>query len=95
MLVNAVIYTFPADAAADAERMLIELRDASRAEPGCITFDVSRSIDDTSVFVLYEEWHDQAALDFHYATEHFARLGINGIRPLASARIGHRCTSLG
>jgi quinol monooxygenase YgiN len=95
MLVNAVIYTFPADKAADAERMLIELRDASRAEPGCITFDVSRSIEDASVFVLYEEWHDQAALDIHYGTEHFARLGINGIRPLASARIGHRATSLG
>ena len=31
MLVNAVIYTFPADKAEEAERMLIELRDASRA----------------------------------------------------------------
>ena len=95
MLVNAVIYTFPAEKAADAERMLIELRDASRAELGCITFDVSRSIEDGGVFVLYEEWNDQAALDFHYATEHFTRLGLNGIRPLASARIGHRCSSLG
>jgi quinol monooxygenase YgiN len=95
MLVNAVIYTFPADKAAEAERTLVELRDASRAEPGCITFDVSRSMEDENVFVLYEEWLDQAALDVHYATEHFARLGINGIRKLASERIGHRCRSLG
>jgi quinol monooxygenase YgiN len=95
MLVNAVIYTFPADKAAEAERTLVELRDASRAEPGCITFDVSRSMEDENVFVLYEEWVDQAALDVHYATEHFARLGINGIRKLASERIGHRCRSLG
>jgi quinol monooxygenase YgiN len=95
MLVNAVIYTFPADKTAEAERTLVELRDASRAEPGCITFDVSRSVEDENVFVLYEEWHDQTALDIHYATEHFARLGINGIRKLASERIGHRCRSLG
>jgi quinol monooxygenase YgiN len=95
MLVNAVIYTFPVDKAAEAERTLVELRDASRAEPGCITFDVSRSMEDENVFVLYEEWVDQAALDVHYATEHFARLGINGIRKLASERIGHRCRSLG
>ena len=95
MLVNAVIYTFPADKAAEAERTLVELRDASRAEPGCITFDVSRSVEDENVFVLYEEWDDQVALDVHYATEHFTRLGINGIRKLASERIGHRCRSLG
>ena len=67
------------------------MRDASRAEPGCITFDVSRSVEDENVFVLYEEWQDQAALDFHYNTAHFQRLGLNGIRKLAKARIGHRC----
>jgi quinol monooxygenase YgiN len=94
MLVNAVIYTFPAAAVEVAERTLIELRDASRAEPGCITFDVSQSLENPNVFVLYEEWHDQAALDVHYATEHFARLGLGGIRTLASDRIGHRCRSL-
>ena len=95
MLVNAVIYTFPAEKAAEAERTLIELRDTSRAEPGCLTFDVSRSVEDDTVFVLYEEWNDPAALDVHYATEHFTRLGLNGIRKLASQRIGHRCRSLG
>jgi quinol monooxygenase YgiN len=95
MLVNAVMYTFPAEATAAAERTLIELRDASRAEAGCISFEVSRSLEDDTVFVLYEEWEDQAALDSHYATEHFTRLGINGIRTLATGRIGHRCRRLG
>ena len=94
MLVNAVIYTFPAGKAEEAAGTLRALRDASRSEPGCITFDVSRSIDDANVFVLYEEWRDQAALDEHYKTEHFATFGINGVRTLASERIGHRCRPL-
>jgi quinol monooxygenase YgiN len=95
MLVNAVIYTFAPENVAEAERTLIELRDGSRAEAGCITFDVSRSIEDENAFVLYEEWDDQAALDVHYATEHFQRCGLNGIRKLAATRIGHRCRPLG
>jgi quinol monooxygenase YgiN len=95
MLVNAVMYTFAAEEIGEAERTLRELRDKSRAEAGCITFDVSRSVEDENVFVLYEEWQDQAALDFHYKTEHFERLGLNGIRKLAKGRIGHRCLPIG
>jgi quinol monooxygenase YgiN len=94
MLVNAVIYTFPADKAEEAARALRPLRDGSRTEPGCITFEVSRSNDDPNAFVLYEEWADQAALDVHYKTENFIKYGVNGIRALASSRLAHRCTPL-
>jgi quinol monooxygenase YgiN len=94
MLVNAVIYTFPAEKAEEAARTLRSLRDASRAEPGCITFDVSRGIEDANAFVLYEEWRDQDALDVHYKTDHFEKFGINGIRALATSRIAHRCRPL-
>jgi len=94
MLVNAVIYTFPPDEAAEAEGMLIELRDASRREAGCVAYDVARDVDDPTVFVLHEVWRDQAALDAHYAEEHFTRLGVNGVRKLATERIGHRCREI-
>jgi quinol monooxygenase YgiN len=94
MLVNAVVYTFPAEKAEEAATNLRSLRDASRAEPGCITFDVSRGIEDTNAFVLYEEWRDQAALDEHYKTAHFEKFGINGIRALATNRQAHRCLPL-
>ena len=94
MLVNAVIYTFPADRADEAEKLLVELRDASRTEAGCVSFEVARGNDDPAVFMLYEVWRDQAALDTHYEEEHFQRLGINGVRLLAKDRIGHRCRLL-
>jgi len=94
MLVNAVIYTFPADKADEAEALLLELRDRSREEAGCISYDVARGIDDANVFLLHEVWRDQAALDAHYAEEHFIRLGLNGVRKLASDRIGHRARAI-
>jgi quinol monooxygenase YgiN len=87
MLVNAVTYTFPAERADEIERLLRELGDASRREPGCAGFDVCRGDDESpGTFVLFEKWRSQAALDAHYTTEHFTRLGANGIRPLATSR---------
>jgi quinol monooxygenase YgiN len=94
MLVQTVVYTLPADKAEEAARTLRSLRDASRGEAGCLTFDVSRSTDDANVFVLYEEWKDKAALDFHYETEHFKKYGINGIRVLASNRTAYHSVPL-
>jgi quinol monooxygenase YgiN len=85
MLVNAVLYTVPEDKADEVTSILRELAAASRAEPGCLGFDVARGEDGTT-FVLYEKWRDQTALDAHYATEHFARLGTNGLRALATNR---------
>jgi quinol monooxygenase YgiN len=94
MLVQAVIYTVPGDKVDETIRVLRSLRDASRAEPGCVCFDVSQSVDDAGTFVLYEEWRDQAALDEHYKTDHFNRFGINGIRTLAINRLAHRAQPL-
>lgn len=45
---------------------------ASLLEPGCSRFEVSRKIDQENVFTLSEIYVDQAALDAHYASAHFA-----------------------
>ena len=42
----------------------------SRGEPGCLAFDVMKG--EAGTFHFYESYKDQAALDFHKATEHFA-----------------------
>jgi quinol monooxygenase YgiN len=87
MLINAVTYTFPEDKADEVERLFRELRAASLREPGCIGYEVCRGdADAPGSFVLYETWRDQAALDAHYEAEHFKRLGVNGVRPLATSR---------
>lgn len=94
MIINAIFYTFTPDDADRADGLLHELRDITRTEPGCITFDVARSIDSPNVFALYEVYTDQSALDAHLASDTFDRLGINGIRKLAKERIGHKCRPL-
>jgi len=91
MLVNAVFYTFSAAEADRAGQILSELRDLTRKEAGCLRFEVARSNSDPRVFALYEMYTDQAALDAHFSSEHFQRLGINGVRMLAKERVGHLC----
>jgi len=86
VLINAVTYMFPKDQADRAARLLRDLTVASRREPGCISYEVARGIEDPCVFVLHERWTDRTALDAHYATEHFRRLGVDGIRTMASSR---------
>jgi (4S)-4-hydroxy-5-phosphonooxypentane-2,3-dione isomerase len=87
VLIQSIVYTFAPEDADKAETMLRELRDLSRKEDGIVTFDVARSKEKPNVFVLWEEYKDQAAIDSHLATEHFKRLGINGIRILAKQRV--------
>jgi len=53
--------------------VLSEVAEASRAEPGCGAFLAHRSPEDGSAFLLYERWADEAAMQLHRATEHFAR----------------------
>jgi quinol monooxygenase YgiN len=44
---------------------------ATRAEPGNLWFDWSRSVDDPNEFVLLEAFRDQAAGGEHVASDHF------------------------
>jgi quinol monooxygenase YgiN len=58
---------------------LRELSGPSRAEAGCVQYDVCRMKDDPTKLVVVEEWASQEALDAHMATPHFqafvARIG--------------------
>ena len=89
MFVQVVVYTVDADRSDEFARTVAELAAASRTEPGCMEFKASRA-EDGRTFVLYEEWRDDAALEAHYAMEHFQRLGINGIRKLAASRTAYK-----
>ncbi|MDB5040227.1 MAG: antibiotic biosynthesis monooxygenase [Candidatus Eremiobacteraeota bacterium] len=88
MVINSVHFTFAPEEADKAESLLRELRDASRKEEGVIVFEVGRSQERPNVFALWEEYRDKAAIDAHMASEHFQRLVLNGVRPLAQQRNG-------
>ncbi|GAB2962500.1 putative quinol monooxygenase [Micromonospora polyrhachis] len=46
---------------------------ATRAEPGCLWFDWSRSVDDPTEYVLVEAFRDDAAGAAHVQSEHFKK----------------------
>ena len=57
-----------------AERWLEVVGDftrATRAEPGCLWFDWSRSLDDPNEFVLVEAFRDNDAGAAHVQSDHF------------------------
>jgi quinol monooxygenase YgiN len=86
MLIQSIHYTFASKDADGAESLFRELRDASRQEAGVIQFDIGRSRENPNVFALWEVYRDKQAIDAHLTTEHFQRLVLNGLRPLAQDR---------
>ena len=47
----------------------------TRAEPGCLEYDISRDSDAPDRFVAYERWRNLAALRAHLSSAHFAAVG--------------------
>mgnify|MGYP003623808557 FL=1 len=47
------------------------LIEKSRAEEGCISYNIYEEIDDGKVVCVIEEWKDADALALHGRTEHF------------------------
>lgn len=87
MITLVVTYVFHAETLAEAEDCLRALIAPSRAEPGCRTYEISRSKDDRRTFLIFEQYDDEAALEAHRATDHFLRYGKNGIATLAESRV--------
>jgi quinol monooxygenase YgiN len=46
----------------------------TRAEPGCINYDLHQSTDDPSIFMLYENWVSKKVLDEHLAMPYLKEL---------------------
>ncbi len=55
--------------------LLLQLAAASRAEPGCINYDVHQSTRDPSQWIVYENWQSQQALDSHASADHYKQFG--------------------
>lgn len=58
----------------------------ARDEPGCLLYRAARSVDEPDVFVLYEEYENEAALLAHRETPHFRDLIEGTVVPMLAAR---------
>jgi quinol monooxygenase YgiN len=87
MITLAVTYVIREGHEAQAEALMHELTAATRAEPGCRTYGIHRSLEHPRTYLFFEQYDDAAALDAHRASPHFARLGKNGLQTIMESRI--------
>lgn len=57
------------------KKSLEKLATDSRAEAGNISYNAYQPVSAENKFFFYEEWKDQAAIDFHFAAPHFKSFG--------------------
>ncbi len=71
-----VVATFQARPGKEAElkKALISLVAPTRAEAGCLNYDLHASPEDAGKFLFHENWISPAALDAHMKTPHIAAL---------------------
>lgn len=65
----------------------------SRAEPGCLSFEVCHSQSDPRVFILCERWESEQALDDHRQREAYTTIYQPHVLPLVD-RVPHPCQIL-
>ena len=92
MICLTVTYVIRAGAEAHAIDLFRALTTATRQEPGNAMYIAHQSTTDARRFHLYEQYHDQAALDAHRASPHFAQYVTNGLYPIAESRISELYT---
>lgn len=73
--------------------LLAEAMRSSRAEPGCLRFDVYHSTAEPRRFTLVEHWGDQAAVDAHRLAAAYTTIYKPLVMPLVD-REGHPATLL-
>lgn len=79
MISFTVRMTFRPDDREQIAAILRELAAASRQEPGCVTYIPHWVEGDAATVLLYEQYRDQAAVDLHRASPHFASHAIGGL----------------
>lgn len=74
LTIVAMLYAKPGKEAELAAR-LFALVAPSRAEAGCINYDMHQSNEEPGTFIMYENWTGSAALEAHFTMPYMRELG--------------------
>ena len=78
----------------EVEAALREVVPPSRAEAGCMSLHVFRSIRDSQVFYIHSRWKDEAAFNEHARLPHTVKF-IERVDPVLDHRVeAQRCQLL-
>ena len=72
------------DTIEQTRKALIELIEPTRAENGCIRYELTQNNDDPTDFTFVEEWASDATLDEHLESEHIRKLQLRADELFAS-----------
>ena|SRR5687767_6777034 len=78
----------------ETKQALSELIKPTRAEEGCITYELMQNDADPTDFAFVEEWSGNDALDAHLQTEHIQRVVARADELLAAPPDIRRYTHL-
>ncbi len=79
MLSFTVRMTFAQEEHAEIAEMLRHLTLASRQEPGCVNYVAHFIEGDLCTVLIYEQFADEAAVEYHRNTPHFHQYAIGGL----------------
>ena len=79
---------------AELRQILKDLVAPSRAEAGCVSYELFQDNDDPRDFITVENWGDSAAADAHMSTPHVAAAIAQAGVLLAQPPLIHRFTQL-
>jgi quinol monooxygenase YgiN len=79
MVSFTVRMTFRQEDRAEIAEILKALTAESRKEPGCVTYVPHTVESHADTVLIYEQYADEAALEFHKGTPHFAKYAIGGL----------------
>jgi quinol monooxygenase YgiN len=79
MLSFTVRMTFDQGDRDEIAAILCNLTEASRKEPGCVSYIPHFVEGDACTVLIYEQYADAAGLDFHRNSSHFHSYAIGGL----------------
>ena len=86
MIALIVNFTLKPGMEHEAKRLIGLMEEATHKEPGCRAYIGLQSIENPLEFCFYEQYDDQAALDFHWHSPHFSEYVVQGLSALYATR---------
>lgn len=70
----------------EVAELLPKLAEASRREPGNLSYSITRDLEDPHMFVILETYGEASDFAAHRNSEHFKEIGLSTIIPLLEDR---------
>lgn len=79
MISFTVRMRFSSEDREEITQVVRELTRSSRLEPGCVSYVPHWVESNPDTLVIYEQYKDEAAVEHHRGTPHFAKFAIGGL----------------